>query len=549
MTNNSLSDANKSPTLNAAWHAFNSGDLSSSKQLFEQFLLSTPNDPIGWTGLGMCLEKMLHYQAAANAYNRALTLEPRSFQAAHGLGRLLINLDRADEAIPVLLSSIEINPGSDAAWSDLGSAQLALNQLSNANQSFRHAVALNPRFLPAIVNLGACLREQGKTTEAVLAFESALDIDPNYSSAVTRLAVTLSDLGNIEQSLNVLDRYLETHPNDIQCHQNKALILLRSGSFKDGFLEYEWRLSPSPLGVEIRPFSLPRWQGDKLEERKLLIWLEQGIGDEILSLGLWDKALRDDIQNRYIIECDHRLAPLIQRSYPATKVVPRQDPPAPETKAADLVCPGWSIARFLGDDLSRSSSLPGYLSANHQASKILRSKYEQLAGGRTIVGLSWASGARSRNLKTPTLETWKLLLTNDTYFFVSLQHAPSHLDISALSEIAGREIYVDPVIDTTQNLDESAAQLAALDAAVTISNSTAHLAGALGIPVATVVPLGYGGFWYWHRDRSDSPWYPSMRVCRQKEPGHWPSAIAEACDWLKSSPWMLNTCHKGEHEV
>jgi tetratricopeptide (TPR) repeat protein len=533
MTKDPSTDTKVSVDLSEAWRALNTGDTSSARKIFEKAVHGDPSDPESWTGLGVCLERTLNYEAAANSYQRALTLEPNIFAAAHGLGRLLIHTDQSDKAISVLLKATDINPGSEAAWCDLGAAQLGLNQLSSAEESFLHALALNPNYVTAAVNLGACLRDQGKTNDAILAFQKALDIDPNFSPAVIRLAVALSDLGSVEESLNVLDQFLKIHPNDIACHQNKALILLRSGNFTDGFHEYEWRLYPTPLGVQMRPFSLPRWQGDDLESRKLLIWLEQGVGDEILSLSLWHQSLSEANQNQYIVECDPRLAPLIQRSYPTLQVVARQDPPAIETKTADLVCPAWSGARFLGAGLPHFSGADGYLSSDPITTATLRSKYEQLAQGRAVVGLSWSSGARSGNLKTPALENWGPLLANDSYFFVSLQHAPSTIDLITLSELSGREIYVDPDIDTTADLDGSAAQLAALDAAVTISNSTAHLAGALGVPVATIVPSGYGGFWYWLRNRTDSPWYPSMRVCRQKTPGHWPSAIAEACAWLE----------------
>lgn len=301
---------------------------------------------------------------------------------------------------------------------------------------------------------------------------------------------------------------------------------------EDGLHEYEWRFYPTSHGIPPRPLNIPTWKGEDLGHRKLLIWLEQGIGDAILSLGLLKKHLNAVRPDACLIECDPRLVQLVSRSFPTVQVIPKHDPPMTETKTADIACAAWSAVRLLRHSKAAHQEQPGYLKPNPDPTRTFREKYEALAQGRTIVGLSWASNSARGRLKTPPLECWAPILSDDKHFFVSLQYAASEQDTTALAEFAAGRFYCDPSLDVTIDLDKNASQVAALDAVVTISNTTAHMAGGIGIPVATLVPKGYGGFWYWLRKQTDSPWYPSMRICRQEHPGDWVSATAQAKAWL-----------------
>lgn len=508
------------------------GQFAAAAQSFEQSLRGDQNDAMAWTGLGTAYENLGEAAKAQIAYRNALKLDNRSFTAAHHLGRLLINLESAEAAIGHLKQALEINPTSEAALCDLGAAQLALKDFANAEDSLRRTLALRHNFIPALINLGRCLREQFRPEEAVDLFQSAVKSDANSSDAVTSLASALADVGRTEQALAVLDQFLRNHPDHVACHQTKALALLRAGKLREGFEEYEWRFFPSPSGITARPFTAPRWTGDKLGERTLLIWLEQGIGDEILALSIWADQLQSRQGGQHVIESDPRLTKLLSRSFPQVRIVSRQDPPAKTVEAADIVCPAWSGARFLPPRTPTDPGATAYLTPDPEKKSELRHKYETLAKGRTIVGLSWSSMAKHGHLKTPPLETWRPILEDTSLFFVCLQYSPNDADAVALSDMSNNRLYIDTAIDCMNELDDCAAQISAMDRVVTVSNSTAHFTGALGVPVATLVASGYGGFWYWFRNRADSPWYPSMKLCRQDKPGNWQQAMAAAESWL-----------------
>lgn len=510
-----------------------SGRHQMAVQYFQKALATNQNDSVSWSGIGSALEELGDTKSALTAYQNALAIDPKSFAAAHHRGRLLVKLDDPCQAIKFLERAVQINPASGAAQCDLGTALLMKGDLISAEESFQHSIALSPKFLPARINLAKCLREQHRPREAVAAFEDALEIDRKSTDVINGLASTLSDLGETKRALRILDEFLPQQSSHVEGRQNRALIQLRAGYLKEGFQDYEWRLYPSPLGVPTRPFSQPAWAGEDLGERRLLIWLEQGVGDEIMELGIWDTMLNSNKASQCVVECDPRLASLVSRSFPHVTVSPRTNPPAPAAKNTDVVCPAWSGVRLMQIDIERPKHKSKYLSADASRTRTLRNQYERLAQGRKIVGLSWGSGGRKGHLKTPPLDSWRPLVAEDSHFMVCLQYDPTAADIEALSRVSETPVYVDPTIDAKRDIDGAAAQLSALDAVVTISNSTAHLAGSLGIPVATLIASGYGGFWYWFRDRTDSPWYPSMKLCRQNEHGDWSAAMLSAQKWLK----------------
>lgn len=500
---------------------------------FKGVIHVSPEEPRAWEGLGQSLERLGKPNEAVDAYARSTFLDPKNYMSTLHLGNLLIELNENEKAIAILSKAVDLNPSSAPALSNLATAYMNLRRFSDATINLHRALAYTPKSIPALLNLGTCMRENGKPELAVQIFENALSIDPDSLDAATRLGSTLSDLNKTDAAIEVLDQFIERHPQGAECHQIKALVLLRAGRLDDGLREYEWRHYPTKLGVPARPFAAPRWNGDDINDRTLLIWMEQGIGDELLSLSALHPHLSTPDKHAIMIECDSRICGLVRRSFQSVHIIPRQNPPSDETKFADISCPAWTAVRYLQADTNVPTEPRGYLQADSVTTSLLRSRYEQLAGGRKIIGLSWSSNSRTGKLKTPPPENWSRLLLDDRYFFISLQYSASADDASTLSNFSAGRFICDESVDTTNDLDQSAAQIAAMDAVITISNSTAHMAGALGVPVATVVPSGYGGFWYWFRERADSPWYPSMRICRQNTPGDWTHAIQEATDWLE----------------
>jgi tetratricopeptide (TPR) repeat protein len=522
--------------LTDAWAFMQKGDAASAFQKFKELTEKNPESSDSWEGLGACFQHADKIDSAILAFQRALKYNPQSAYSLTHLGHILVGRKDFMGAIPVLLEATTLNPSSGTLWFDLGRAELGAEQFVRAEQSFKTAIAMKPRLTIAWLNLAACQRELARQDEALDSLEEALKIEPHNIDAAIRQASIYSDLGQTDKGIAVLDRLLQKHPQSAELHQHKALVLLRAQRFGEGFEEYEWRLYPSPQSISARPFDIKRWNGEPLTEKKLLIWLEQGIGDELLSLGVWRNFLSGSDGSHCIIECDERLTSLIQRSFPKTTVVARTDPPSLQKTDAGFVCPSWSGARILEKQNKLVGTQAPFLVADKSTVNALQQKLRNLANGRMIVGLSWASGSANRRLKTPPLRAWVPLLQDASLFFVSLQFAPHSDDLKVLTDLTPSDIYVDEGINAATDMDSLAAQIMAVDKVITISNTTAHMAGALGADTALLVPKGYGCYWYWHQDRTDSPWYSSMHICRQETPGDWGAAMVKALEWSNRTP-------------
>lgn len=507
-----------------------SGEFAAAILVFEDLIRSDPQDVDALTGLASAFENQGMIVNAAKAYKGALSVDPSSFEALHKFGRLYLKMDKPDAATHLLRRALDSHPASHDAWCDLGSAQMAINEMKPAVKSYRKAIEINPASAIAHYNLAACLRDRGSARKALGVLKRASVLKPNSDNVIGLAATILSDMGMTEKALMQLDKQLASFPDSVECHQVRALVQLRAGQLEEGFQNYEWRLAPSPQSVSVRPFQQTRWKGEPDTSKTLLVWLEQGIGDEILSLNMLSDICR--LVPNCIVECDGRLTSLIARSFPDVTVVARENPPAQIADRADLTCPMWSTAQYLRCHWSDFPAHAGYLKPDPDKVNTFREKYTRLAEGKRMIGFSWASGAKGGHFKTPPLDQWTPLFNRDDICFMSLQHAPDTADIEHFSSLGRADFHVDPEVNSAEDLESMAAQVAALSGVISISNSTAHMSGAIGVPTACVIPEGHGGFWFWHRHRSDSPWYPSMRLCRQSESGEWGSAIDKAADWL-----------------
>jgi hypothetical protein len=309
----------------------------------------------------------------------------------------------------------------------------------------------------------------------------------------------------------------------------------------------------------MRPYPQPLWTGEKLSTGRLLLWGEQGVGDEIQFAGLIPDAIRTG--NRIVLDCDPRLKPLFARSFPEVEVVSRPNielnselAPGPDsTHTTALRAPSFplfSAERVGYHEPEHSSSdpeeaqitshlptgsLPGlfrrteatfaaatspYLKADPAETKRFRARYSD---GRKLIGLAW----QTRNKQTGRKRSIDLtqlapLFAQPGIRWISLQYG----DFDALEEqaaAAGAPLLIDRAVDQFANIDLFAAQIAAMDQVITIDNSTAHLAAALGLPVWLLLP--FAADWRWLQSRSDSPWYPTMRLFRQPKLGDWESVI------------------------
>lgn len=390
-------------------------------------------------------------------------------------------------------------------------------------QAFNQALEIQPQFVGAYYNKGNALQEQGRLEESIEAYQQAIEIQPDYANAYNNLGLVLLEQGRLEESIQAYQKSIEIQPDSAEAHNNLGQILLLSGDFYRGWKEYEWRLKCDDVISTKRIFPQPAWDGTNLNGKSILIWTRQGIGDEVMFVSMLDN-LRQMSAN-IIVECTERLVPLFQRSFPDTQFVLQKNPPSLQLLNPDIdyQIPIGSLGQWLrtdGDSFKQSKQ--PYLTACTNRSAKIKKRYQKLAAGKLLVGISWKStGINQRRalLKSTMLEDWISILSQQDCCFINLQYGDIKEELEQFQQQTNLMIYQGEEIDSLQNLDDFAAQVSALDLVISTSNTTVHMAGALGKQVWTLLP--YIPDWRWMLDREDTPWYPSMRLFRQNETRDW----------------------------
>jgi tetratricopeptide (TPR) repeat protein len=495
------------------------GRLAEAVDSFDRALARDPASVADWCNRGAALIDLGRASEAAESLARALALAPDFAEAHYNHGNALAQLERHAEAIASYKRALAIKPGYVDALNNCANALDRLGRLQEALESVDAALARASDHIGALVTRGVLLRKLRRSAEALASCERALALKPDNADALTVRADLLIDLERFDEAIATLDRAVALMPDDVAAKWNKSIVCLGLGRLPEGWPLYEHRWAGAK-GLVPRAYSQPRWNGERVDGT-LLIWGEQGLGDEILHA-----SMMPDVVARtpaVVLEVEPRLAPLFARSFPSIKVIAGQ----PELYAGrvDAQEPIGGLGRFLRtgwSDFPRREA--GYLVADAARTQALR---RRLADGRFIIGLSWVSkapvGGQSKSARLADFET---LLRLERCRFVDLQYGDTSEERATLARDLGITVERLPDIDNTNDLDGLAALMSACDAVVTVSNTTAHLAGALGRPTWVMVPHGFARIWYWFHDRSRSPWYPRVEVRRQQSGQPWSAVVA-----------------------
>ena len=380
---------------------------------------------------------------------------------------------------------------------------------ARSEAGLRRALALKPDYAEAHNNLGGALSAQGNLDEAVACYRRALALKPDYAEAHNNLGGALSDLAKFDEALACYRRALRLKPDYAEAHWNQALLTLLTGDFERGWAEYEWRWKTKQLHFERRTFSQPRWDGQPLAGRTILLHAEQGLGDTIQFVRY--VSLVKVRGGRVVVECQPPLLPLLADCPGIDQVVARGNP----LPAFDVQAPLLSLPGILGTTLDSIPDRVPYLRADPELAQAWRKRLEALDGFK--VGIVWQGnppfkGDRQRSIP---LRQYEALARVEGVQLVSLQKG-------AGADQLGKLAASFPVLDLGEQLEtfsDTAAVLKNLDLLISSCTSVPHLAGALGVPVWLALP--FVPDWRWLLEREDSPWYPHHRLFRQSRPGDW----------------------------
>jgi tetratricopeptide (TPR) repeat protein len=472
-----------------------------------------------WCNRGNVLTDLNRCAEAAESFGRSIALAP-DFAAAHyNRGTALGRLRQYEQAIADFDNAIALNPDYMEAHNNRANALDESGRTEEALASVDRALAIDSSYRDALVTRSVILRKLGRAAEALVTCDRALSIEPDNPDALTVRGDILIGLERFDDAIAAFDKLIALDPGNVAAPWNKSLLCLGLGRFQEGWALYRHRWGGAK-GLDPRPYPQPAWDGGRLDG-PLLVWGEQGLGDEILHAGILPEVMART--SPIVFEAEPRLVPLFRRSFPTIKVIELR-PELYEGPVAAQV-PLGELGRFFRDGWQ---SFPkrerGYLVADEARATALRERLTH--GGRAVIGLSWISKAPTGGeAKSARLADFEVLLRRPGYRFVDLQYGDTRTEREGVERDFGAEVEHLADIDNTNDLDGLAALTSACDAVVTVSNTTAHLAGALGRPTWVMVPYGQARIWYWFRDKDRSPWYPRVRVLRQARAQPWSDLI------------------------
>jgi tetratricopeptide (TPR) repeat protein/predicted O-methyltransferase YrrM len=473
---------------------------------------------------------------AISHFRSAIQCRPDYVEAYHNLGSVLIDLGRFDEACVWLRQAVHIlgNRCPDTQGSE---AAAGGNPPLGTARSF-------PPLLPSALNqLGLAHAEGRKYRQAEFLYQRALDLKPDMTEAHSNLGNLYQEQGRLPEALASYDLALLSDPNSASTRWNRSLSLLQSGDFVQGWAEYEWRWQRKQ--TPARSFMEARWDGSPLAGRTLLIYMEQGLGDMVQFIRF---AAHVKLRGgRILVECPGFVAPLLARCAGIEELVIEGSP----LPRFDWQIPIMSLPGVLGITLESIPNQVPYVLV--EPARVERWRGVVAGDGfdptcrsspnrsRPLnIGIVWQGNPNHRldRYRSVPLTLFAPLARIPGIRLISLQRGPGTKQIAALADKFSVIEFAHPESMTSEDLLDTAALMKCLDLVISVDTGTAHLAGALGVPVW--VPLSAVGEWRWLLHREDSPWYPSMRLFRQRKLGQWKSVFRkmarELSKWTPPTP-------------
>jgi len=462
------------------WSSFWMARLDDALQFMRDAVAAAPDDWSTHFGLATVLRAQAQPGAGRAAFERALQLDPDNLHCISALVNCALELDDLDSAERFARRGVELVPDSVGCWSDLGMVLCSQGRFDDAIAAFEHAQSLHAATADPTddhVNFAICLLRSARTKHALTLLESTLAARPTFAA-----------------------------------HSQYALALLISGRLREGWDQYEYRWATAPLNAARPNFVAPAWTGQDLTGKSILLRAEQGFGDfiQFIRYARHVKALGATV----IVHLREETRGLAEGVHGIDKVIGQNEPYPPFDFYVNLL----SIPRVFGTDLASIPADVGYIAVDPD----LKARWKtRLAGGDKLkVGLVWAGSPTHLRDRFRSLTPAELgdVTKNEHAQFYSLQKGPA---AAQLSDDRDRGIVdLGPELRT---FADTAAAVSALDLVIGVDTAVVHLAGALGKPVWVLIPSPADWRWLEHRD--DSPWYPTMRLFRQAEPGQWAGPV------------------------
>ncbi len=576
------------PQLMDAWNNLGiilqeSGKYAASLACLEKVLQARPDNPQLHNNLANTLRLQGDAVRALHHYRQALALNPGYVEVYSNQAALLCQLGQLDDAAALASQAIAIAPQFASAYQNLADIDIARLRFTEAHRSLDALLAFAPDHQGGLLTRARLLLCEGRAHEALelarrvaekvpdnasvqQVLDSALQAVAQDQSAAMEsvaahgaeipdharlqqdaisllnagrygemeamlqpvlasgagpmplwhlLARALHGQGKIAEAGKVMELIVSSRPGDMHARFELSGLLLAQGEFTRGWQEYRFRYMMQHTAMFSRHMQQPRWEGQPLSGKTLLIHDEQGFGDTFQFLRLVQRA-REQSGARIILEVNKESATLARSCAGWDEIIVRGEIPP----AFDYHCELMSLPMALGLQLADLPGATPYLSADAQRIAHWRQRLADVP--RPWVGLVWAGRPTHNNDKNRSMTLADLApLAQPGISFIALQKGPAALQ--ALTPPAGMSLL--SLSDEIKSFDDTAAILSLMDVLISVDSSPVHLAGALGRPAWVMLP--FVAEWRWMLARSDTPWYPSVTLFRQQQPGQWESVMRD----------------------
>jgi tetratricopeptide (TPR) repeat protein len=449
--------------------------------------------------------------AAARCYLEIMRRQPDCFEACWRLGLLLNQFNQLDQSLQCLRAAARIAPGSPKINLVLGAVLKRLNRFEEAAVCCQREIEIDPANADAHYNLGLVLQNLGRLEEAAGAYRRALELRPGYVDALVNLGCLLREQSQPEAALGCFEQALRQEPQNPEPHWELCTTLLSLGRFERGWKEYEWRWKLKDFTSRPEKFPQPLWDGSDLGGRRILLHGEQGFGDIIQFARYATLVARR--HGDVILACPQPLRCLLE-TIPGVRQVVTSRAALPQF---DVHAPLLSLPAIFGTSLQTVPAEIPYLFPAPNSFRLER------GANRTLnVGIVWAGDPAHRNDRNRSmpLDLFQPLASLPGIRWHSLQAGERAAELARL-EPAHRPIDLG---SRFRDFADTAQAIQQLDLVISVDTAVAHLTGALGKPIWTLLP--FAAEWRWMLEREDTPWYPAMRLFRQASPGDWKGLLA-----------------------
>ena len=471
--------------------------------------------------LGILAGQQKNHEVACQRYRQALELQPKHADAWNNLGSSLFHLKRQDEAIASYLKAIEIDFHHIDALFNLGTAYAKSKNWSESERSLLKAIMLRPEHFAAFNCLGIVYGNLKRFDEAIAIYRKVIAINPKFADGWNNLGVAMNELGRYKEAAAAFRKAIEVNPEHAEAHLNYGLTLLLLGEWSAAWPEYSWRLKTRHLPMEDLKLPGAHWTGEPLGGRTVLVHGEQGMGD-LIQFARYAPLIVE--RGGKVILVAHPPLKSIMQTIPGVSAVVvkgEQTPP--------YACRTW-VMNLPGIFNTRPDTIPGnvpYIFAEPEKIAKWAARLPP-KDGKLRIGLVWGGNPanKTNHKRSIALSDFAPLAKVPNLQVVSLQKG------AASSQAAAPPADLDWIDLTSQINDfvDTAGLIMNLDLVVTVDTSVAHLAGALGKPVWTLITSVPD--WRWLRTGDRTAWYPTMRLFRQPAAGDWTTVVDNVVEEL-----------------